>query len=447
MSDQVILVVDDDEDIRFSLNLLLSQHGFNVVEASSAHDCLNFVERKLPDLILMDMNFSRDVTSGEEGLVLLGKLSKLSVPIILMSAWANIELVVKGMRLGAADFIEKPWHKARLLDTINRNLQPKSDSSKGSWIAQSESMCTLSQLVDTIAPTDANILILGENGTGKSELAARIHHLSQRHAHEFCAVNVAAIPHSLFESELFGHKQGAFTDAKADKAGMFKLAHAGTLFLDEIGALAYDLQPKLLHVLETGKYTPVGSEKIESTDARIIAATNADLSQAVANRQFRQDLYYRLNTFVITLPSLRERVDDILPLALYFIEQFVTKYHKPPIQLTERAKQKLITHKWPGNVRELRQVMERAVIISRGELLDDHALILDSDYPGQSQTLDLSEMTLEQIELHQIQSVLAQYNGNITLSAQALGISRNALYRRIEKYQLADENQTRDARS
>lgn len=278
MSDLVILVVDDDEDIRFSLSLLLSQHGFNVVEASSAHDCLNFVERKLPDLILMDMNFSRDVTSGEEGLMLLGELSKLNVPIILMSAWANIELVVKGMRLGAADFIEKPWHKARLLDTINRNLQPKPDSQREGWIAQSESMCRLSELVDTIAPTDANILILGENGTGKSELAARIHHLSQRHVHEFCAVNVAAIPHSLFESELFGHKQGAFTDAKADKAGMFKLAGAGTLFLDEIGALAYDLQPKLLHVLETGKYTPVGSEKIESTDARIIAATNADLA-------------------------------------------------------------------------------------------------------------------------------------------------------------------------
>ena len=325
-----ILIADDDEDIRLSLALLLNAHGYQTLEAPSPKEIAVRVNQDNPDLVLLDMNFTRDTTSGVEGLEQLAFLQSRQVPVILMTAWGSIELAVKGLKQGAGDFIEKPWDKHRLLQSIEQQLQLQKLKQKNSgfeqllsgdnapepvWISESEPMKALDALVGQVAKTDANILILGENGTGKSQLAQRIHSMSHRHGHPFIAVNMAAIPDNLFESELFGHQKGAFTDAKQNRVGRFELAGQGTLFLDEIGTLPLTLQPKLLRVLESGHYEVLGSSKTQTADVRLISATNADLEQQVADKAFRQDLLFRLNTLVLTLPPLRERLDDILPLA------------------------------------------------------------------------------------------------------------------------------------
>jgi DNA-binding NtrC family response regulator len=430
----LICIADDDDDIRFALNLLLTQKGYRVIEAETPDRCLQLLEHKHPDLILMDMNYSRDTTSGLEGLNLLKSVVKLQVPVILMTAWANIELVVQGMQLGANDFIEKPWNKAKLLHSINEALTQNRSVEELPWVANSQVMESLDRLIEQVAPTDASLLILGENGTGKSELAKRIHNKSRRAAHQFVSLNMAAIPDTLFESELFGHKKGAFTDAKTEKQGAFKVADKSTLFMDEIGALPTNLQPKLLQVLESGSFSMLGGNIAEQVDVRVIAATNQDLIQGIADKTFRQDLYYRLNTFIIHIPPLRERLADILPLAQSFIENFADKYHKSQLSLSMSAKEKLQGYSWPGNVRELRQTIERAVIINRSRIIDSAELLLQPMQTKEGQ--DISQMTLEQLEERQVKQALLRHQGSISASAQALGISRNALYRRIEKYQL-----------
>lgn len=436
MSKPCILLVDDDDDILFALKLLLEQNGYRVLEANSPAQCLQTLERVTPNLILLDMNFSRDTTSGQEGLDLLPHLTARNIPTILMTAWANIELAVKGIKLGAHDFIEKPWRKDKLLAQVAHHClttpEPISDLS---WIALSPAMQALDKLIAQVARTDANLLILGENGTGKSLLAKRIHQLSLRNSAPLVSLNMAAIADNLFESELFGHYKGAFTDAKQDRLGAFSQADKGTLFMDEIGCLPLHLQPKLLQVLETGEFAPLGANQSHRVNVRLIAATNHDLPKAITEQTFRQDLYYRLNTFVLTLPALRERQDDILPLAQHFIALFNKKYQKCVQGLASQAKQKLLAHTWPGNVRELSHAIERAVLISTHHEIDSDELLIDL-LPTTERVTTIPALTLEALEKQRILDVLSAHHGQLNACAKTLGISRHALYRRLEKYQI-----------
>ncbi|NNG42553.1 sigma-54-dependent Fis family transcriptional regulator [Pseudoalteromonas sp. NEC-BIFX-2020_002] len=434
MTPHTILVVDDDDDIRFALSLLLEQAGYRVVEADGPSQCMQLLCRLTPALVLLDMNFTRDTTSGKEGLALLEQITPLDIPVMLMTAWANIELAVTGLQTGAKDFIEKPWRKEKLLSQIANHIKPiTTQPTQSDWIAYSSAMQSLNTLITQLAPTDANLLILGENGTGKSQLAKRIHQLSARSEAPFVSLNMGAVAESLFESELFGHHKGAFTDAKQDRTGAFSRAKNGTLFMDEIGTLPFHLQPKLLQVLETGEFTPLGANNSEQVNVRLIAATNQDLASAITNGQFRQDLYYRLNTFVITLPALRERIDDILPLAAHFINQFAGKYNKSPCTLSQSVEELLCNHSWPGNIRELSHVIERAMLICTQSVIELAHIMLDSQT---SKSQLIPQLTLEELEKQRITDVLQQHNQQITAAAKSLGISRNALYRRMEKYQL-----------
>jgi len=464
MDQKTILVVDDDEDIRLALTVMFTQHGYKVLEAQDPTQCLLMVERKNPALILLDMNYSRDTTSGAEGFDLLNKLIKFDVPIILMTAWANIELAVNGIQQGACDFIEKPWNKLALLAKVAQHIENKKVTpiaTSENWVASSAAMSELELLVQQLAPTDANVLILGENGTGKSMLAKRLHDLSSRNNQAFLPLNMGAIADTLFESELFGHEKGAFTDAKNNRDGAFLRAHKGTLFLDEIGTLPIQLQPKLLHVLESGEYTPLGASTSCKVNVRLIAATNQNLDEAIINGLFRQDLLYRLNTFVITLPPLRERVEDIAKLAGHFVQKMSEKYNRNVNHISPEAVAVLERYSWPGNIRELSHVIERAVLINTGTSihssnLGEHLkanLSSDSGFgltAGLEQKDDIkltseqpeqSELTLEQMEIERINKALKANNSQISATAQALGISRNALYRRIEKYQLVLPNE------
>lgn len=447
-----ILVADDDDDIRLALEMLLVNEGYSVIEASNAKEVVIQSERQKPDLVLLDMNFSRDTTSGQEGLDILNQLSSNNIPVLLMTAWGSIELAVKGLQQGARDFIEKPWNKAKLLNSLEQQLnfsQIKQEhqayremlsvtSSKeyaghdqARWICKSDSMLAIEKLVTQIAPTDANVLILGENGTGKSVLAERIHQSSSRHSNPFISINMAAIPDNLFESELFGHQKGAFTDAKQHRVGRFQLADEGTLFFDEIGSMPVALQPKLLRVLETGQYEVLGSSQTQTANVRLISATNADLSQLVLDGSFRQDLLYRLNTLVITVPPLRDRVEDIEAIARNFIDQFCQKYQKTELTLSESAFEKLKRHRWPGNIRELSHVIERAVLLASRSEIDENDLLLDASVESKN---GIKLQTLEQAERQLIDKAMSVSSGNIIEAAKILDISRNALYRRLEKF-------------
>lgn len=450
---QTILLADDDDDIRLALELLLVTNGYRVIHAANAREIQSQADREMPNLALLDMNFSRDTTSGHEGLDMLTKLVASNIPVILMTAWGSIELAVAGLKQGASDFIEKPWDKQRLLSSIAQQLSVSrikkehqgyrqllsgarldsgnKEAEQNTWICQSMAMQAIEQMVQQIAPTNANVLILGENGTGKSLLAERIHQLSDRRDHSLISVNMAAIPDNLFESELFGHQKGAFTDAKQHRVGRFQLAEKGSLFFDEIGSMALHLQPKLLRVLETGLYEILGSSQTQSADVRLISATNADVNQLIADKLFRQDLLYRLNTMVITMPPLRGRIDDIQPLTEKFIEQFSKKYHKGKLALSSEALIKLKAHSWPGNIRELSHVIERSVLLSTVEYITAQQLLLDNTEELNNQ---IELQPLEQAEQQLIEKALEFTSGNINDASKILAISRNALYRRIEKY-------------
>ena len=444
MKNATILIADDDEDIRLALNLLLSAQGYQIIEAANAKEIIIESNRQQPDLVLLDMNFSRDTTSGQEGLAILEQLQPLNIPVILMTAWGSIELAVQGLQKGANDFIEKPWNKLKLLNSIKQQLsfsrvkeqnqgyrQLLASDNKKAWVCQSESMQAIETLVTQIAPTDANILILGENGTGKSLLAERIHQLSSRHQAPLIAVNMAAIPDNLFESELFGHQKGAFTDAKQNRVGRFQLADKGTLFFDEIGSLPLTLQPKLLRVLETGHYGILGSSQTQVADVRLISATNANLNQLVSEQAFRQDLLYRLNTIVITIPPLRERLADITALANCFIAKFSEKYHKQALIISPCALSKLKQHNWPGNIREFSHVIERAVLLTSGDEITAQQLLLENT---DSATDAVILQPLEQAEKQLIEKAMTVTGGQVIEAAKLLDISRNALYRRLEKF-------------
>ena len=456
-----ILIADDDEDIRLALELMLMTKNYKIIEASNAKEVIIQTERQKPDLVLLDMNFSRDTTSGQEGLDILKQLKQSNIPVILMTAWGSIELAVNGLQQGACDFIEKPWQKEKLLNSIAQQLsfsrikeehqgyrqllsaKPtaliKNTDGHHAWICQSKAMLAIEQLVTQIAPTDANVLILGENGTGKSLLAERIHQLSIRQNNPLITVNMAAIPDNLFESELFGHQKGAFTDAKQHRVGRFQLADQGTLFFDEIGSLPLTLQPKLLRVLETGQYEILGSSQTQVANVRLISATNANLTKLVGDGTFRQDLLYRLNTLVITMPALRERLDDIQPLAENFIIKFSQKYHKSQLVLSTTAINKLKHHTWPGNIRELSHVIERAVLLATAETITDQQLLLDIT---DTQNQGIKLQPLEQAERLLIEKAMEVTSGHVIDAAKLLEISRNALYRRLEKFNISfDDNE------
>jgi len=387
---------------------------------------------------------------------ILKQLKQSNIPVILMTAWGSIELAVNGLKQGACDFIEKPWQKEKLLNSIQQQLsfsrlkqehqgyrqllsaKPNTalanSGSYENWICQSKTMLAIEQLVTQIAPTDANVLILGENGTGKSLLAERIHQLSTRQNNPLIAVNMAAIPDNLFESELFGHQKGAFTDAKQHRIGRFQLADQGTLFFDEIGSLPLTLQPKLLRVLETGQYEILGSSQTQVANVRLISATNANLTQLVSDGTFRQDLLYRLNTLVITMPSLKERLDDIQPLAENFIVKFSKKYHKTQLILSSSAINKLKQHAWPGNIRELSHVIERAVLLATTNEITDQQLLLE--LPN-TENKEIQLQPLEQAERLLIEKAMMVTSGQVIEAAKLLEISRNALYRRLEKFNIS----------
>ena len=447
----LILIVDDQVDVRMSAAIALSNHGYQCLEAQSPLEALAILKSHVVSLILLDMNFSLDTTSGSEGLNFLKKLKQqnIQLPVVMMTGWASVDIAVQAMQLGAKDFIEKPWKNTRLVSIIKQQLENAqlseenarfsalSQVTSAEFIAQSPQMLALLTQAKRAALSDAYILITGENGNGKSLLAQYIHNHSQRAGNRFVCVNMGAIPESLFESELFGHKKGAFTDAKENRLGRFDIASNGTLFLDEIGTLPQTLQPKMLRVLETGEYEIVGSSNTQQTNARIIAATNADLSQLINNGEFRRDLLFRLNTIELHIPPLRERIEDIPLLVAQLLKKHGQKYQRPAMTLTPQAEQAILNHQWMGNVRELSHSIERAIIMSDESTLDVNALGLNNH--GLVQPAEPPLMTLEQTEKSAIATAIQHFDGNVLAAAQYLGISKSAIYRRIEKYSIEQE--------
>jgi len=450
MSKPQILVVDDSPEIRLSAAFILEDQGFTVLEAENHHYAQTSLAENSIDLILLDMNFSLDTTSGEEGLRFLTWLSKSDfvIPVIAMTGWSNVDLAVSAMRLGACDFVEKPWNNQRLIQIIrqqlkmaglqvqNQKLKQQLESvEEQDFTWRSEAMEKLLRQIDSVAATDASILLTGDNGTGKSHLAQRIHQQSNRASDAFISVNMGAISESLFESEMFGHKKGAFTDAKENRIGRFELAKHGTLFLDEIANIPHSQQAKLLRVLESGEYEVLGSSQTQHADSRVISATNGNIAQLIDDGLFREDLYFRLNTIELRVPSLKERLQDIIPLAKHFIAQHGKKYKREELSLTPGALQALEAYHWPGNVREMSHLMERAVLLAQGSSLGQEDLHLSA----LKQNNSLPMMTLEQAEQILIEQALELNHNNVPKAAITLGLTKSSMYRRLEKYGIREE--------
>jgi DNA-binding NtrC family response regulator len=399
----------------------------------------------------MDLNYARDTTSGQEGLDLLSRLQALdsALPVVVMTAWGSVDLAVEAMRRGARDFIQKPWDNARLLSIARtqielsralrrgQRLEAENEllrqSGRHNLIAASRAMQAVMQVVERVAPSDANVLITGENGTGKGMVARAIHAASRRAAKSMVTVNTGGLSEGLFESELFGHVKGAYTDAKSDRVGRFELAEGGTLFLDEIANVPLSQQTKLLRVLETGEFERVGSSKTHRVDVRIISATNADLDKEVAAGRFRQDLLFRLNTIQIHLPPLRERREDIPPLAMHFLRQHARRHRKGLDDFEPAALQALWDHPWRGNIRELNHAIERAVLMADGRTIKMSDLGLQ---PIPAEARPLEAMSLEEVECFLVKKALSRFGGNVSKAAEALGLSRSAFYRRMEKHHI-----------
>jgi DNA-binding NtrC family response regulator len=446
-----ILIADDQPDVLTALRLMLKSEGFVIHEAKSPSSIIKSVEDRDFDVVLMDMNYTRDTTSGEEGLDLLAKLREMdeTLPVVVITGWASIELVVEAMKRGARDFIQKPWDNTRLLTILktqvelskalrdgkrlraeNQLLRGKKDSH---LIAHSASMKPVLELIERVGPSNANVLILGENGTGKGVVARALHAASKQSNEPLITVNVGGLSEGVFASELFGHVKGAFTDAKTDRVGRFELANQGTLFLDEIANVPLKEQPKLLRVLETGEFERIGSSKTKKTNVRILSATNADISVELNQGRFRQDLLYRLNTVEIFLPPLRERLEDIPLLAMYFLKRYARQYRKDVLNIQREAMEKLRNYSWPGNVRELDHTIERAVLMAKKDTI--HAPDLGLQNSAQ-ESPGLMDMSLEEVECFLIKKAMARSEGNVSKAAKALGMSRPAMYRRMEKYDI-----------
>ena len=442
-----ILIADDQPDVLEALRMLFKGEGVTSHIVTAPGEVLQSVKSQDFDLLLMDMNYTRDTTSGQEGLDLLAQIRELdsTLPVVVMTAWGSVEGAVEAMRRGAKDYVEKPWDDSRILAIVKTQLELGSalrrterledenrrlrKESRPELIAQSPSMKPVLELMERVAPSDANILITGEHGTGKEVTAQWIHQASDRKSNALVTVNAGGLSEGIFESEIFGHVRGAFTDAKRDRAGCFELAHNGTLFLDEIANIGPKEQAKLLRIIETGELQRVGSSKMRTVDVRILTATNADLPKEVAEGRFREDLLYRLNTVEIHLPPLKKRKEDIPLLAKHYLDRFADKYRRT-LTFSPEALQAMREHLWPGNVRELAHTVERAVLIAdsdtiRMEDLGLRGIVTDSK---------LEDMTLDQAEEHVIRQSLERHSGNVNRAADQLGVSRSALYRRLQRY-------------
>ena len=446
-----ILIADDQTDVVEALRLLLKGEGFAIETAHSPAGILAALESQDLDAVLMDLNYTRDTTSGEEGLDLLARIKALdaTVPVVVMTAWGSVELAVEAMRRGARDFIQKPWDNARLLAIVRTQTELSAALKRGqrleaenfalrpgdgpALIAEAPSMQPVLQLIARVGPSDANVLITGEPGAGKEVVARSLYAISSRAARPMVIVNAGGLAEGVFESELFGHVKGAFTDAKMDRVGRFELADQGTLFLDEIANVPLNLQAKLLRVLEIGEMERVGSSKTKRVDVRVISATNANLAEEVAQGRFRQDLLFRLNTIEIHLPPLRERRQDIPALAAHFLSTHARRYRKELEGFDPAAMQALLDHPWQGNVRELNHVVERALLMAQDNLIQPGDLALRSPSSG---PIRVEDMSLEEVEAFLVKKALARYNGNVSHAASALGLSRSALYRRLERFGL-----------
>jgi DNA-binding NtrC family response regulator len=448
-----ILVADDQADVLQALRLLLKAEGCDIETATSPAGVLAAVDARDFDVALIDLNYTRDTTSGEEGLTLLSRLQQLDtpMPVVVMTAWGTVDLAVEAMRRGARDFIQKPWDNERVLAVVrtqvelgralrrsqrleaeNRLLRDQG-TNKPSLIAESAAMRPVLELIARVGPSDANVLVTGENGSGKGTIAQALHAVSSRATRPLVTVNAGGLSEGLFESELFGHVKGAFTDAKSDRVGRFELAEGGTLFLDEIANISLNLQAKLLRVLETGEFERVGSSRTRRANVRIISATNADLTAEVTSNRFRQDLLFRLNTIEIPLPPLRDRREDIPVLARHFLAQHAQRYRKHITGFEAAAMQTLLDHAWPGNVRELDHSVERAVLMSQDDVVKGRDLGLRAPKDAAAR---IEDMSLEEVEGFLIKKALARYDGNVSQAAKALGLSRSALYRRLQRFGL-----------
>lgn len=445
-----ILIVDDDTDVLTAVRLLLKTEAKDVVTEKNPENLRWHLSKDNFDVILLDMNFTSSINTGNEGLFWLKEIRKLKpdTSVVMITAYGDIDLAIRSLKEGAADFVVKPWHNEKLISTIKgilkqkgskSNVQPSysTDSIIGKeLLGESEAMEQIFHKIEKIAPTDANILILGENGTGKDLIAKAIHQQSLRPANPFVKVDVGALTETLFESELFGHKKGAFTDAREDRMGRFEAAQNGTLFLDEIGNIPLHLQAKLLSVLQNRQVMRLGSNEAMPIDIRLICATNVPLSELANESRFRKDLIYRINTVEIMVPPLRKRGNDIILLAKYFGKLYSTKYMKPVPDFDAKALEKLLNHHYPGNVRELQYIIERAVIMADDSVLQPNDLIFSPIESMSTPESEPVEMKLSSVEKNTILKVIEKHNGNITKAAKELGLTRTALYRRLSKYDI-----------
>jgi two-component system, NtrC family, response regulator HydG len=450
MKDASILIVDDDPDVLTAVRLLLKTEVKQVVTEKSPENLKYLLSQQAFDLILLDMNFNSSINTGNEGFFWLKKIKdfKSEAIVIMITAYGDIDLAVRSLKEGAADFVVKPWHNEKLIETLKDALKRKGKSNSAQHIASSSSIIGSELLgesksmeevffkIEKIAPTDANILILGENGTGKDLVARAIHQHSNRASKPFVKVDLGAITETLFESELFGHKKGAFTDAREDRVGRFEAADGGTLFLDEIGNISLQQQAKLLSVLQNRQIIRLGTNEPKTVDIRLICATNVPLSELSDESCFRKDLIYRINTVEIILPPLRKRKSDIMMLARHFSRLYSNKYMKPSIDFDETAEQKLLDYHYPGNIRELQYIIERAVIMSDGDVLRAGDLIFSPIESATEPADEITELKLSTVEKSTILRVIEKHHGNISRAAKELGLTRTALYRRLSKYNI-----------
>jgi DNA-binding NtrC family response regulator len=449
-----LLIIDDNQSVLDSLKLFLKYKFKEITTLSNPNQITSLISQHEFDIILLDMNFSAGVNSGNEGLFWLSEIKKRlkDIPVIMITAYGDSELAVKAIKLGAFDFIEKPWNNEKLLATIHAALELRKSNLKvkeletqktalnqntfneAQLIYQSKEMDNIMKTVAKVAKTDANIMILGENGSGKELIAQKVHALSNRKNEVFLSIDMASLSENLFESELFGHTKGSFTDAKEDRIGKFEAANGGTLFLDEIGNLSYMMQAKLLTALQNRKITRMGSNTPIPIDIRLVTATNKDLNSLISENLFREDLLYRINTVKITLPPLRERTDDIAPLLNHYLYIFSNKYNKPGIKINNQAMDKILSYKWPGNIRELKHTVEKAVILSETNTLTAEDFIFDKT--SQTDSEFNKPLSLEEAEKIIIKNALDRNNWNISEAAKELKVGRQTLYRKIEKYDI-----------
>ncbi len=450
-----VLIADDQVDVLEALRMLLKGEGFDIVTATSPAGALAVVDGQELDAVLMDLNYARATTSGKEGMDLLAALQRIdpTLPVVVMTAWSSVDGAVEAMRRGARDYLGKPWDNARVVATLRtqvelaralrtgRRLADETSRQRAralpSLIAESPKMREVMRLMERVAPSDANVLITGQHGTGKEVAARWLHAASKRADRPFVAVNAGGLAEGVFESELFGHVRGAFTDARADRAGCIELADGGTLFLDEIANMPMGQQAKLLRVLQTGEFHPVGSSRVRRADVRVLSATNVDVQAEVAQGRFREDLLYRLNTVELRLPPLRERREDIPLLAAHFLERQAARYGRR-VTLAPDAMTALLEHAWPGNVRELEHVVERALLLCAGDVVHAADLLLagGNARPAKEAGARFDELTLDEAERYLIERALDRFAGNVSDAARALGLSRSAFYRRLAQHGL-----------